>query len=52
MPDLARHADACRFYNCLHLHEPGCGVLDALGRGDIADSRHRIYREILSELQR
>ena len=52
MPDMARHADACRFYNCLHLHEPGCGVLEALQRGDIADSRHRIYREILSELQR
>ena len=51
MPDLARHAGACRFYNCLHLHEPGCGVIDALQRGEIAASRHRIYREILSELQ-
>ena len=51
MPDLGRHAGECRFYNCTHLHEPGCGVLAALERGEIADSRYRIYREILAELK-
>ena len=51
MPDIARHATACRFYNCTHLHEPGCGVLEAVERGEIAASRHRIYREIFEELQ-
>jgi ribosome biogenesis GTPase len=51
MPDIAGHATACRFYNCTHLHEPGCGVLAALERGEIAPSRHRIYGEIFAELQ-
>ena len=51
MPDIAAHATACRFYNCTHLHEPGCGVLAALARGEIASSRHRIYSEIFAELQ-
>ena len=51
MPDIAAHATACRFYNCTHLHEPGCGVLAALERGEIAPSRHRIYAEIFGELQ-
>jgi len=51
MPDLGRHAGECRFYNCSHQHEPGCGVLAALERGEIAESRYRIYREILAELQ-
>jgi ribosome biogenesis GTPase len=51
MPDIGVHATACRFYNCTHLHEPGCGVLAALARGEIAPSRHRIYREIFDELQ-
>jgi ribosome biogenesis GTPase len=23
----------CRFYNCTHLHEPSCGVIQALGEG-------------------
>jgi len=51
MPDIASRSTACRFYNCTHLHEPGCGVLAALERGEIAASRHRIYREIFAELQ-
>jgi ribosome biogenesis GTPase len=50
MPDLAAHIGACRFYNCTHLHEPGCGVLAAMERGEIGESRYRIYREILAEL--
>lgn len=50
MPDLRRHAEQCKFYNCTHLHEPGCGVRAALERGEISASRHRIYGEILAEL--
>jgi ribosome biogenesis GTPase len=50
MPDLREHAKACRFYNCTHLHEPGCGVRAALERGEIDESRYRIYREIFEEL--
>lgn len=49
MPDLRTHAD-CRFYNCTHLHEPGCGVRAALARGEISESRYRIYGEIRAEL--
>lgn len=52
MPDLGRHASACRFYNCSHLHEPGCGIRAALERGEIAESRYRIYGEIFAELSR
>jgi ribosome biogenesis GTPase / thiamine phosphate phosphatase len=49
MPDIRAHSD-CRFYNCSHLHEPGCGVLAAVEAGAISESRHRIYREIRAEL--
>ncbi len=52
MPDLRRHADRCRFYNCAHQQEPGCGVRDAVQRGEISESRYRIYGEILRELSR
>ncbi len=52
MPDLAPHAEHCRFYNCSHRHEPGCGVREALERGEISASRHRIYVEVLQELER
>ena len=50
MPDLRQHAGSCKFYNCAHQHEPGCGVREALARGEISESRYRIYGEILSEL--
>lgn len=50
MPDIGVHANECRFYNCSHLHEPACGVRAALERGEIAESRYRIYREIVDEL--
>ena len=50
MPDLREHAKQCRFYNCTHRQEPGCGVLAALERGEITPSRWRIYREIHEEL--
>lgn len=52
MPDFRKATTQCRFYNCTHLHEPGCGVLAAVERGEISASRHRIYAGILDELNR
>jgi ribosome biogenesis GTPase / thiamine phosphate phosphatase len=52
MPDIRAAATDCKFYNCTHQHEPGCGVLAALARGEISESRHRIYGEIRDELGR
>ncbi len=54
MPDIAAHAHDCRFYNCTHLHEPGCAVMahvgDAQQDGAISAQRHRIYGELFAEL--
>lgn len=54
MPDLRTHAGNCRFYNCSHLHEPGCGVIAAVdqkpGGTGISPSRYRIYSELHAEL--
>jgi len=52
MPDLREQVGACRFYNCSHRQEPGCGVIAAVERGDISSSRWRIYGEICDELAR
>jgi ribosome biogenesis GTPase len=51
MPDYARHLGECRFANCTHRHEPGCGVRAAITRGEIAPSRERIYGELMEELE-
>jgi len=50
MPDFAAHLGECRFANCTHRHEPGCGVRAAVERGAIAPSRYRIYDELFDEL--
>ena len=54
MPDIGAHAKDCKFYNCTHLHEPGCGVIDAVTNGSetrpSSENRYRIYRELFDEL--
>jgi ribosome biogenesis GTPase len=54
MPDLKAHLGNCKFYNCTHLHEPGCGVIDATAKdpaeGGITPTRYRIYKELFAEL--
>lgn len=37
----------CRFENCLHLNEPGCGVKAALADGDLPEFRYRSYVGLL-----
>lgn len=55
MPDIAEHAGQCKFYNCTHLHEPGCGVIANVETtthrdGPISATRYRIYGELFDEL--
>lgn len=51
MPDLRAHVGQCRFYNCTHRHEPGCGVRAAAERGEIAPNRMRLYEGLWDELE-
>lgn len=59
MPDLRAAMGACRFYNCTHLHEPGCGVREQVkdrdgnaggDAGTIAANRYRLYETLFAEL--
>jgi ribosome biogenesis GTPase len=54
MPDLRAHVGGCKFYNCTHLHEPGCAVLAQVENekheGTISIRRHRIYAQLFEEL--
>ena len=54
MPDLKPFVSSCKFYNCSHLHEPGCGVMAAVkpdGSSDgISANRYKIYSDIYTEL--
>ncbi len=58
MPDLKKHAQACKFYNCTHLHEPGCGVIAEVQRkneqgmpdSSISAARYKLYADLFDEL--
>lgn len=54
MPDIKAHAQACKFYNCTHLHEPGCGVIAQVksitNLSEISQARYRLYSELFAEL--
>lgn len=50
-PEFEPYLGKCRFYNCTHIHEPGCAVLEALRAGAIAPQRHALYARLLEELQ-
>jgi ribosome biogenesis GTPase len=39
----------CKYYNCRHLQEPQCAVLDAVASGKIAKMRHELYGQLLHE---
>ncbi|WP_220806837.1 ribosome small subunit-dependent GTPase A [Noviherbaspirillum aridicola] len=47
--EFGPHLGQCRFYNCHHLNEPGCGVLSAVESGRIAAMRHDLYRQLVHE---
>ena len=48
-PEFA--ACRCKFRDCLHQTEPGCGVLESLQSGLVDDERYQAYLRILSSLR-
>lgn len=47
-PDIFRLSGNCQFYNCSHLHEPHCAVIEATCNGILHESRYRSYVKIVS----
>ena len=45
--EFLRHE--CRYPDCMHLREPGCGVKEALKRGEISCERYKSYLKMLKE---
>lgn len=42
----------CKFNDCRHVGEPGCAIVDATQRGEIAARRLDLYRKLVDELAR
>lgn len=48
--DLAPHVENCRFRDCSHTNEPGCGLLDAVETGAVDPLRLQVFHELAREL--
>ncbi len=48
-PEIFRISAGCKYGNCTHIHEPGCAVLEALDRHEIAQSRYNSYLSIIED---
>ena len=51
-PEIFNISQNCRYYNCLHLDEPGCAVREAVEKGIIDPLRYRSYVSILEDENR
>jgi len=49
-PEIHSRHGQCRFYNCRHLKEPGCAVLEAAKDGAIMANRLKVYHWLLAGL--
>ena len=49
-PEFQEHEPYCRFQGCMHIHEPDCGVKDAVEQGQISRARYESYLQLVQEL--
>lgn len=46
IPDFKPYVNQCRFKDCLHIHEPGCAVVEAMQEQKINPQRYEHYKDI------
>ena len=49
-PEFTEHEPYCRFQGCMHIHEPECGIKDAVEEGQISRARYDSYLQLVQEL--
>ena len=48
-PEFKDYRESCRFLGCAHIHEPDCGVKEALAMGKISRERYENYVSLYGE---
>jgi len=46
-PEMRRLRGKCKYYDCRHIHEPKCAVIEAVNSGSIANTRYYSYLSML-----
>lgn len=50
-PEFEDYMGSCMFTSCSHTVEKGCAIIDAVNKGEIAQSRHVSYKLMYEELK-
>ena len=50
-PEMLEPRESCKFNTCTHIHEPGCGVIEAFENGEIDPNRYHSYINMLESLE-
>jgi ribosome biogenesis GTPase len=50
-PEFRPHLGECRFADCAHRAEPGCGVREAVHAGTVSAARHESYLKLRTEIE-
>lgn len=45
--DFKAYEGCCKFNDCKHIHEPGCGVIEAVNEGKISKTRYQNYLDVM-----
>lgn len=48
-PEMRDRFGECKFYNCMHLHEPGCAVRQAVDEDEISVTRYYSYLSMMED---
>jgi len=48
-PEMRQLFNQCKYYNCTHIHEPGCAVIEAVKNGKILEDRYKSYLSIVED---
>ena len=51
-PEIEKLSPQCKFRNCSHTHEPGCGVIAGVESGEILPRRFDSYLRILASIEK
>jgi len=48
-PDIFKVSTNCKFYNCMHINEPKCRVIESIKNHQILKSRYDSYTKLIDE---
>ena len=47
-PEMRELLPGCKYYNCVHINEPGCAVKEGVETGKVAETRYNSYLNMYS----